>query len=98
MNTFFSLLFLDASRSTIALLSPDYIKSRVCYEEFCLSHALFMDKDSMMDLVSVLVDPVEKLPLWCEQPLPVDCTPPEVDADQVLSSVCTDLVNRLKGE
>ena len=52
----------------------------------------------MMDLVSVLVEPVEKLPLWCEQPLPVDCTPPEVDADQVLCSVCTDLVNRLKGE
>lgn len=88
---------LDASKSTIALLSPDYIKSRVCYEEFCLSHALFVDKDSIMNLVSLLVEPVEKLPLWCEQPLPVDCTSPEVDADQVLSSLCTDLVKRLKG-
>lgn len=90
--------FLDASKSTIALLSPDYIKSKVCYEEFCLSYALYADKDRRMDLVSLLVEPVQELPLWCEQPLPADCALSQVDADQVLSKACTDLVNRLKGK
>ena len=92
------LLFLDASSSTIALLSPDYIKSKVCYEEFCLSHALFVDKHRSMDLVSLLVEPVQELPLWCQQPLPADCASSRVDTDQVLSSACADLVNRLKGK
>ena len=88
------LLFLDASSSTMALLSPDYIKSKVCYEEFCLSHALFMDKNRSMDLVSLLVEPVQELPLWCQQPHPVDCVSSHVDTDQVLSSACADLVDR----
>ena len=82
----------------IALLSPDYIKSKVCYEEFCLSYALFVDKHRSMDLVSLLVEPVNELPQWCRGPLPVNCTSSEVDMDQVLSTVCVDLVNRLKGE
>ena len=82
----------------MALLSPDYIKSKVCYEEFCLSDALYVDKDRCMDLVSLLVEPVQELPLWCQQPLPADCASSHVDADQVLSSVCADLVNRLKGK
>lgn len=79
------------------LLSPDYIKSKVCYEEFSLSYALFVDKDSSMDLVSLLVEPVNELPQWCKGPLPVDCVSPELDIDQLLATVCTDLVNRLKG-
>lgn len=90
--------FLDASRSTIALLSPHYIKSKVCYEEFCLSHALFVDKDRCMDIVSLLVEPVQQLPLWCQQPLPVDCASLHVDTDEVVSSVCADLVKRLNGK
>lgn len=88
---------LDASSSTMALLSPDYIKSKVCYEEFCLSHALFVDKRRSMDLVSLLVEPVQELPLWCQQPLPADCASSHVDTDQVLASACADLVNRVKG-
>lgn len=89
---------LDGSKSTIALLSPDYIKSKVCYEEFNLSHALFVDKDRTMDLVSVLVEPIGELPLWCAEPLPVDCASSQVDMAQVLATVCTDLVKRLKGK
>ena len=57
-----------------------------------------MDKDSSMDLVSLLVEPVQELPLWCSQPLPADCASSHVDPDKVLSSVCADLVNRLKGK
>ena len=97
LRNFTVALILDASKSTIVLLSPDYIKSKVCYEEFCLSYALFVDKDRGMDLVSLLVEPVQEFPLWCNQPLPADCTSSHVDPDQVLSSVCADLVNRLKG-
>lgn len=82
----------------IALLSRDYIKSKVCYEEFSLSYALFVDKDRSMDLVSLLVEPVSDLPQWCKEPLPVDCASSQVDTDRVLSTVCADLVNRLKGK
>ena len=90
--------FSDSSKSTIALLSPDYIKSKVCYEEFCLSYALFVDKDRSLDLVTLLVEPVIELPLWCEGPLPIDCTLPGVDTDELLFKVCSDLLSRLKGE
>ena len=79
-------------------MSPDYVKSKVCYEEFSLSHALFVDKDRTMDLVSVLVEPIDELPVWCAEPLPVDCASSQVDMDQVLATVCTDLVKRLKGK
>lgn len=57
-----------------------------------------MDKDRSMDLVSLLVEPVSELPQWCERPLPVDCFSSQVDTDQVLLTVCTDLVNRLKSK
>lgn len=70
----------------------------MCYEEFCLSHALFVDKDRCMDIVSLLVEPVQQLPLWCQQPLPVDCASLHVDTDVVVSSVCADLVKRLNGK
>ena len=50
-----------------------------------------------MDLVSVLVEPIDELPLWCAEPLPVDCASSQVDMDQVLATVCTELVKRLKG-
>ncbi|XP_068703080.1 uncharacterized protein [Montipora foliosa] len=87
---------LDSSKSAFALLSPEYIQSKVCCEEFCLAYALFIDKDRCLDLVSLMVEPVNELPFWCEGPLPVDCTSPGVDTDQLLSKVCVDLVNRLK--
>ena len=57
-----------------------------------------MDKDRTMDLVSVLVELIDELPLWCAEPLPVDCASSQVDMDQVLATVCTDLVKRLKGK
>lgn len=57
-----------------------------------------MDKDRTMDLVSVLVEPIDELPLWCAEPLPVDCASSQVDMDQVLATVCTDLFKRLKGK
>ena len=57
-----------------------------------------MDKDRTMDLVSVLVEPIDELPLWCAEPLPADCASSQVDMDQVLATVCTVLVKRLKGK
>ena len=98
LHHIFLFSFSDSSKSSIALLSPAYIKSKVCYEEFCLSYALFADKDRSLDLVTLLVEPVSELPLWCEGPLPIDCTLPGVDTDELLFKACIDLVSRLKGE
>ena len=63
-----------------------------------MSYALFADKDRSLDLVTLLVEPVSELPLWCEGPLPIDCTLPGVDTDELLFKACIDLVSRLKGE
>lgn len=62
-----------------------------------MSYALFADKDRSLDLVTLLVEPVSELPLWCEGPLPIDCTLPGVDTDELLFKACIDLVSRLKG-
>ena len=63
-----------------------------------MSYALFTDKDRSLDLVTLLVEPVSELPLWCEGPFPIDCTLPGVDTDELLFKACMDLVSRLKGE
>ena len=63
-----------------------------------MSYALFADNDRSLDFVTLLVEPVSELPLWCEGPLPIDCTLPGVDTDELLFKACIDLVSRLKGE
>ena len=57
-----------------------------------------MDSGSALELVSLLVEPVEELPQWCVKPVPVDCTQTHGNQEKVMVAVCTDLVNKLRGE
>ena len=58
-----------------------------------------MDKNSLLELQTLTIVSLDKMPDWCSYPLPVDCTAArEVGADQKISAVCQELVRRLNGE
>lgn len=70
----------------IALLSTDYLKSKVCKEEFSMALALHMDESINFKLVSVLIEDIE-LPQWCQKPKPVDCTSVEEDRSSLFPRI-----------
>ncbi|XP_032233355.1 uncharacterized protein LOC5508685 isoform X2 [Nematostella vectensis] len=82
---------LDNSRSVVALLSPDYVKSKVCKEEYSLALALHMDPQRDFRLVSIVIEPVDQLPVWCCKPLAVDCSAEDADGTSHLSVVVRSL-------
>ena len=82
----------------IALLSPDYIKSKVCKEEFSLALALHLDHDRDFKLVTLLINEVKELPEWCHKPHPVDCVSEDVNVLQLFSRVAKSITTTLKGD
>ena len=57
----------------MALISPSYILSKVCQEEFNLALALHRDPSYDSKLLSVLVEDTPELPVWCASHRPFDC-------------------------
>ena len=57
----------------IALLSPPYVSSKVCQEEYNLASAIHSDPSYNTKLLPLLVDDVDPLPVWCRGYTPIDC-------------------------
>ena len=81
----------------VALLSTPYLQSKVCREEFSLALALNLDKTSELQLTSLLVEELGNLPVWCSEPLPVECVSAEGINEEQIKAVCEDLVQGLTG-
>ncbi|XP_065058675.1 uncharacterized protein LOC135686383 isoform X2 [Rhopilema esculentum] len=64
---------IEASRYVITLLAPPYLQSKVCQEEYNLASALHSDPAYSTKLIPILVEPVERLPVWCSNYTPIDC-------------------------
>ena len=57
----------------IVLLSPHYVVSKVCQEEYNLSSALHSDFAYSTKLIPLLVKTTQVLPAWCRNYTPIDC-------------------------
>ena len=57
----------------IVLISPDYVSSKVCQEEYNLSSALHSDFAYNTKLIPLLVETTKDLPSWCRNYTPIDC-------------------------
>jgi len=64
---------IEASRIVIVLLSPHYVVSKVCQEEYNLSSALHSDFAYSTKLIPLLVETTQVLPAWCRNYTPIDC-------------------------
>ena len=58
----------------IVLLSPTYIASKVCQEEYNLTSAMHSDFAYSTKMIPLLVETTERLPSWCRNYTPIDCT------------------------
>jgi len=64
---------IEASRYVITLLSPAYLKSKVCQEEYNLASAMHADASYQTKLISILVEEIPELPAWCRDHTPINC-------------------------
>ena len=69
----------------LCLISPAYIASKVCQEEYNLAMALNCDPNYGTVLFPILVEPVEVLPTWCRDYPPLDTS--EKNISTFLSNV-----------
>ena len=99
INIYFFVLLTPpgSARRMVALLSTPYLQSKVCREEFSLALALNLDKTSELQLTSLLVEELGNLPVWCSEPLPVECVSAEGINEEQIKAVCEDLVQGLTG-
>ena len=67
------IFFAEASHYVITLLSPPYLKSKVCQEEYNLASAMHADASYQTRLIPLLVESVDVLPAWCCGYAPIDC-------------------------
>ena len=65
-------MFAERSKIVLCLISPPYIASKVCQEEYNLAMALNCDPAYGTVLFPILVEPVETLPTWCRDYPPLD--------------------------
>lgn len=65
---------IERSKIVLCLISPTYIASKVCQEEYNLAMALNCDPSYGTVLFPILVEPVDVLPSWCRRYLPLDFT------------------------
>eukprot|EP00794_Sanderia_malayensis_P007284 gene7284-8097_t len=64
---------IENSKIVLSLLSPPYVASKVCQEEYNLALALNCDTGQYSTvLFPVLVQPIEKMPTWCSGYRPLD--------------------------
>ncbi len=63
----------ESSGLVIALLSPTYVASKVCQEEYNLAFAMHNDPGYETKLFPIIVETVENLPTWCSGISPADC-------------------------
>ena len=64
----------------LCLISPHYIASKVCQEEYNLAMNLTCDPAHGTVLFPILVEPVEKLPTWCCDYPPLDTSEKNISA------------------
>lgn len=62
---FIIILLIENSRNVLALLSANYIESKVCQEEFNLARALCEDEDYACALLEVMLEEIPNCPSWC---------------------------------
>ena len=83
-------MILENSRIVLCLISPYYIASKVCQEEYNLAMNLICDPAYGTVLFPILVEPVEKLPAWC-------CDYPPLDTSKKNISTFLSEIELLKG-
>ena len=66
-------MFAEASHYVITLLSPAYIKSKVCQEEYNLASAMHADASYQTKLIPILVEAIPEVPAWCRDHTPINC-------------------------
>eukprot|EP00794_Sanderia_malayensis_P007282 gene7282-8093_t len=77
-----------SSNIVIALLSPPYIASKVCQEEYNLASAMHHDVNYQTVLYPVLVETIDRLPTWCSGIQPADCRDvSEKELDKIVSKI-----------
>ena len=57
--------FVEKCKVFVALLSPNYINSKVCQEEFNLALAFHRDCSFKTVLIPVAIETMKVLPPWC---------------------------------
>eukprot|EP00795_Rhopilema_esculentum_P000775 gene776-10504_t len=65
---------IERSKVVVCLISPSYVTSKVCQEEYNLAMALHCDPAYSTTLFPILVEPVPTLPSWCSDYSPLDLT------------------------
>lgn len=63
----------EASRIVVVLISPSYIASKVCQEEYNLASAMHSDFAYSTKIIPLLVETTDGLPAWCMNHTPIDC-------------------------
>ena len=74
MSSYVGVLLTERSNIVVCLISPTYIASKVCQEEYNLAMALSCDPAYGTVLFPILVEPVDTLPTWCMDYPPLDMT------------------------
>lgn len=89
--------FVDSSKCVIALVSNDYLHSKVCMEEFSLSLALQQQNNSRV--VPLIIEPLKENIEWFSLLSPLNCfKEPEKDEDHPITDVCKTIVRELEGK
>lgn len=79
---------IDCSKSVIALVSNDYLQSKVCNEEMCLSIALQLQR--RCKILPILIEPLKNNVDWLDMLSPVICY--TVGEEETNTSVAFDVV------
>ena len=89
-NIFCLISILDCSKSVIALISNDYIRSKVCNEEICLSIALQLQNSCK--IWPLVIEPLQKNIEWLNMLSPVNCYEDNGKEDNTMMSFVYDQI------
>ena len=76
-------LSLEKSKTVLALLSYNYMESKVCQEEYNLARALDEDPNYTTRLIEVKLDVVDIWPIWCTPKFAIDFTEEKLSSTRI---------------
>lgn len=92
----FKISFSECSKFVIALISKDYLNSKVCIEELCLSIVLQLQNNCK--IWPLVIEPLEESIEWLDTLSPLNCYKGSGEERNIsISLVCNEFLAALKG-